>query len=169
MDAIERVIARDEIHQLACRYALAMDSRDIGALVGLFVEDVQVGRDLFGREALRESFEGQLRDVGVTILFVGNRVIDFETEKDAQGHVYCRAEVQDGDRWINQAILYRDRYRRCDGNWYFVRRLHRLWYGVEASFNPLSLPPANWPENQTGSGSLPEEWETWREFWKVDG
>lgn len=168
MDAIERVIARDEIRQLACRYALAMDSRDIGALVGLFVEDVQVGENLFGREALRASFEGQLRDVGVTILFVGNHVIDFETDEEAEGNVYCRAEVQHGDRWINQAILYRDRYRRCDGNWYFVRRLHRLWYGAEATLNPLSLPPANWPENHTGRGSLPEEWETWREFWKGD-
>jgi ketosteroid isomerase-like protein len=166
MDAVERVVARDEIQQLAYRYALTMDSRDIEGLVGLFVEDVRVGADGRGRQALRESFDQQLREVGVTILFVGNHVIDFESPDEASGHVYCRAELQDGERWIQQAILYRDRYRRCDGRWYFVRRLHRLWYGVEASVNPLQQPPAHWPEHHTGSGSLPEEWETWGQFWK---
>jgi ketosteroid isomerase-like protein len=166
MDAIERVIARDEIRQLAYRYALAMDSRDIDDLVGLFVADVQVGSKARGREALRQSFEEQLREVGVTILFVGNHVIEFEQDDLARGQVYCRAEVQDGDRWIHQAILYSDRYQRRDGRWYFVRRLHRLWYGVEAAGNPLQQAPADWPENHTGRGSLPEEWETWQKFWQ---
>ena len=147
MDAIEQVIARDEIRQLAYRYALAMDS------------------DATGREALRENFERQLREVGVTILFVGNHVIEFEQKDVASGQVYCRAEVEDGDRWIHQAILYTDRYRRCDGRWYFVRRQHRLWYGAESHANPLGQAPARWPENHTGKGSLPEEWETWRAFW----
>ena len=95
-----------------------------------------------GREALRESFDQQLREVGITILFVGNHVIDFEGDDKASGHVYCRAEVQDGERWIHQAILYRDRYRRCDGQWYFVRRLHRLWYGLEAPTSPIQQPDA---------------------------
>ena len=165
MDAIEQVIARDEIRQLAYRYALAMDSRDIDELVGLFVEDVQVGADAKGREALRENFERQLREVGVTILFVGNHVIEFEQKDVASGQVYCRAEVEDGDRWIHQAILYTDRYRRCDGRWYFVRRQHRLWYGAESPANPLGQAEAQWPENHTGKGSLHEEWETWRAFW----
>ena len=165
MNAMDRVIARDEIQQLAFRYALATDARDIDGLVGLFVEDVRVGADGHGRDALRRSFEEQLRAVGVTILFVGNHLIDFEADDLAQGHVYCRAEVQDGDRWVQQAILYRDRYRRCDGRWYFIRRLHKLWYGVEAPSNPLAQPPAHWPENHAGRGSLPEEWDSWREFW----
>ncbi len=168
MDAIERVIARDEISQLASRYALAMDSRDLDALVGLFVEDVRVGADGCGREALRDSFDQQLREIGVTILFVGNHVIDFEGEDEASGHVYCRAEVQDGERWIHQAILYRDRYRRCGERWYFVRRLHRLWYGLEAPTSPIQQPDANWPERHAGRGSLPGEWETWRAFWKAE-
>jgi ketosteroid isomerase-like protein len=166
MNAMERVIARDEIRQLAFRYALATDARDLDALVELFVEDVQVGGDRVGRDALRASFKEQLRAVGVTILFVGNHLIDFEGEENALGHVYCKAEIQDGERWIKQAILYRDRYRCCQGQWYFVRRLHRLWYGVEASTSPLAQAPARWPENHAGRGTLPEEWESWGKFWK---
>ncbi len=169
MDAIERVVARDEIQQLAYRYALATDSRNLEELVGLFVEDVQVGADTFGRQALLANFEQQLRGVGVTILFVGNHLVDFEGDDLARGHVYCRAEIQDGDRWIQQAILYRDLYRRDQGSWLFVRRNHRLWYGADAPSNPLAQDPANWPKNHTGRGTLPEEWKTWGEFWREDG
>ena len=165
MDGLARVIARDEIRQLVYRYAAATDRRDLDALVGLFVPDVQVGRDQSGREALRENFQKQLRAVGVTILFVGNHVIDFDDEQNARGEVYCKGEIQDGDRWIQQAILYRDHYRLCEGSWYFVRRDHRLWYGQESESSPLGLAPANWPENHTGRGTLPEDWESWRRFW----
>ena len=166
MDALARVIARDEIRQLVYRYALATDRRDLESLVDLFVEDVQVGKDRFGREALLENFQSQLREVGVTILFVGNHVIDFDDEENAQGEVYCKGEVQDGDRWIQQAILYRDRYRRCSDTWYFVRREHLLWYGQEAPSSPLRLAPAQWPKSHTGRGTLPEDWESWRRFWQ---
>jgi len=77
MDDLARLIAIEEIRRLAYAYALAMDSRDIDALVDLFVDDVQVGRDRFGHAALREDFTRQLREVGITILFVGNHLIDF--------------------------------------------------------------------------------------------
>ena len=168
MEPLERLIARDEIRDLAHRYALAMDSRDLDALVALFVEDVRVGRDETGREALRRNFDVQLRGVGVTILFVGIHVIDFEDDAHAHGIVYCKGEIQDGERWISQAIQYRDRYARRDGRWYFVRRRHLLWYGLEQPRSPLAQPPANWPESHTGRGTLPESWESWKKFWSRD-
>jgi len=167
VDAMNRLVARDEIRQLAYRYALATDSRDLDTLVSLFVEDVQVGRDSFGREALRSSFDEQLRSVGITILFVGNHLIDFDDEDHARGVVYCRGEIQDGDRWIQQAIQYRDLYECHQGRWYFVRRRHLLWYGAELGQSPLGLPPANWPEHHTGRGTLPESWESWQRFWST--
>ena len=164
MDAFQRLVARDEIRDLAHRYALAVDSRDLDALVALFVDDVPAGRDARGHQALRRDFEAQLRGVGVTILFVGNHVIDFDDDSHARGIVYCRGEIQDGDRWIHQAIQYRDRYECRRGRWHFVRRRHLLWYGVEAECNPLRQPPADWPSSHTGKGSLPESWETWQRF-----
>ena len=166
MDDIAKLLARDEIRQLVYRYALAIDSRDIDTLVGLFVEDVRVGRDTFGHQALRENFEAQLREVGITILFVGNHLIDFQSDDKATGVVYCKNETQIDDHWIHQAIQYRDDYERRDGQWLFVRRRHLLWYGSEVGENPLSLPAANWPERQVGRGTLPESWDTWQSFWK---
>lgn len=164
-ERLDRLESIEAIRRLVARYALATDSRDLDTLVGLFVEDVQVGGDRRGRDALREFFDRSLREVGVTILFVGNHVIDFDDAEHALGVVYCRGEVQVGDRWIIQAIQYRDTYERRDGAWYFVRRRHLLWYGAEMGQSPLGLPAANWPEHHTGTGELPHDWESWRRFW----
>jgi len=162
---LDRLASTEAIRQLVARYALATDSRDLDMLVGLFVDDVQVGADRRGRPALRAFFDRSLREVGVTILHVGNHVIDFDDADHARGVVYCRGEVQVGDRWIVQAIQYRDTYERRAGDWYFVRRRHLLWYGAELGESPLGLPPANWPEHHTGKGELPEAWPTWSDFW----
>jgi uncharacterized protein (TIGR02246 family) len=166
LSAIERVVARDEIRQLAYRYALAIDSRDIAALLSLFVPDVRVGRERRGREALRESFEESLAAIGVSILFVGNHLIDFTDPDHATGIVYCRGQIQDGEKWIEQAIQYRDSYERRDGRWLFVRRIHLLWYGVETAERPLDQDPAHWPEHHVGRGTLPEELPSWQAFWR---
>jgi ketosteroid isomerase-like protein len=165
MDALERLIAKDEIRDLAHRYSIAMDSRDLDALVALFVDDVRVGRDRHGRQALREDFDRQLRTIGISILMVANHVIDFDDDDNARGIVYCKAEIQDGERFITQAIRYEDRYEKRSGHWHFVRRKHLLFYGRESGENPLQLPPANWPEHHSGKGTLPESQESWQRFW----
>ena len=165
MTALDRLIAHDEIRMLAARYALAVDSRDLDTLVGLFVDDVQVGREAFGRWRCAPSSLDRSREIGVSILYVGTHVIDLVDDDHATGWVYCKGEIQDGERWIHQAILYRDTYERRDGHWYFVRRVHRLWYGAEVGVNPLGLAPANWPEHHDGLGTVPECWDAWRAFW----
>ncbi len=165
MDDLQRLLAESEIRQLASRYAIAIDSRDLDKLVQLFVDDVQVGRDQRGHEALQADFDAQLRAIGISILFVGNHVIDFESSERALGIVYCKAEVQDGERWIQQAIRYDDEYARTPGGWRFVRRRHRLFYAADLGDNPLALESAQWPQHPTGRGELPEVLETWRTFW----
>jgi hypothetical protein len=166
---LDRLESIDAVRALVARYALAVDSRDLDALVGLFVPDVRVGRDQRGRGALRAFFDRSLREVGVTILDVGTHVIDLDDADHARGVVYCRGEIQLGDRWVVQAIQYRDTYERRDGEWLFERRRHLLWYGAEVGQSPLGLPPADWPERQTGKGELPETWDSWRRFWSTDG
>ena len=164
LDTIAVAVARDEIRQLVARYAIAVDSRDLDALVGLFVEDVRVGREGRGRDALRRSFETSLRGIGVSILHVGTHAIDVLDDEHATGLVYCKGEVEDGNRWVHQAIVYRDTYARRDGHWFFVRRVHELFYGVEVR-NPRDQPPADWPLHHEGRGTMPESWESWRRFW----
>lgn len=146
MNDLQRLLAHEEIRQLAHRYALAVDRRDYDLLVSLFVGDP---------EKLRADFERQLETLGTTILFVGNHVIDLDSAEQATGVVYCQARIQEGDRWIEQAIQYTDTYAHHHGLWKFVRRDHELWYGIEITPNPLDQPPANWPESSTGKGTLP--------------
>jgi hypothetical protein len=43
----------EAIRQLAARYAIAMDRRDLDALVGTFVEDYRHWNGEIGREAVR--------------------------------------------------------------------------------------------------------------------
>ena len=154
----------EAIRQLVARYAIAVDSRDLDGLVQLFVDDVRVGSDGHGREALRESFDASLRGIGRSILNVGTHAIDLADDDHATGVVYCKGEIQDGERWIHQAIVYFDTYERRDGSWFFVRRVHELFYGAEVGANPLDLGPADWPEHHVGLGTRPERWDTWRRF-----
>ena len=48
-ERLDRMESLADIRQLPYRYALALDSRDMDALVDLFVPDVRVGRDETGR------------------------------------------------------------------------------------------------------------------------
>ena len=169
LDDLSRLIAHDRIRLLASRYAVAVDSRDLDALVALFVDDVRVGRDLVGRDALRDAFRSSLSAVGVTMLHVGTHQIDVLGPDDATGLVYCLGQVADGDRWIHQSILYRDTYARRDGEWLFVRRVHELWYGQASPSNPLEQSPANWPERSDGRGTVPATFPSWDRFWSALG
>jgi ketosteroid isomerase-like protein len=162
---VEQLVAYEEIRQLAARYAVAVDSRDLDSLVSLFVDDVQVGREQRGHEALRAFFDRSLRGVTVTILNTGTHVIDLLDADHATGIVYCRGEVQLGDRWIVQAIQYRDSYERRNGQWLFTRRRHLLWHAREVGTSPVGLAHGTWPEDQIGTFELPEAWPTWGAFW----
>ena len=166
----ERLLAIVAIQQLAHRYAVHLDARDLDKLVALYVPDVRVGKDATGHAVLRADFDRSLRSVGATFLQVGNHVVDFADDTHASGVVYTRGEIQAGgpesSRWIIQAIQYHDTYEKRDGRWLFARRKHLLVYGAELGANPLTLAAAEWPKHQTGRGTVPWALETWQRFWK---
>ncbi|HEV8298868.1 MAG TPA: nuclear transport factor 2 family protein [Acidimicrobiales bacterium] len=171
---IDRLESRAAIRQLLYRYAHAFARSDYASLVELFAEDVRVGRDASGRAALLQQMQDAMyvdqpaRSVRITILHVGTHVIDFDGPDEAHGEVYSHGEMQRGDgTWFHQAIHYGDTYARRDGRWYFVRRRHQLFYGIELGQRPNGLPPANWPEHDTGTGTLPERWPTWQAYWSA--
>jgi hypothetical protein len=168
MSDVERLLAYEEIRQLAARYALAVDSRDVDSLVGLFVEDVEGRKGRTGRAALRDLFELSLRADRVSFLNIGTHVINLLDADSATGTVYCVAEMGDAQRWIRQAIAYEDEYERRDGRWYFVKRDHLLFYGETQEQSPLDQPPANWPRSAVGRGTVPQQWPTWRSYWATD-
>jgi len=128
VDPLAWLIAHEQIRQLASQYALSLDARDLDTLVSLFVDDVQVGRDGRGRQALRADFAEQLGPLRRTILHVTNHLIDVLDADHARGVVSCRGEIERGGEWFVQSIQYHDTYERRAQRWLFVRRKHVLLY-----------------------------------------
>ena len=163
---VSTIFARDAIRQLVARYAWCVDTRDLDALVQLFVDDVRVSETASGRAALRESFAEQLRAIGPTTLMVGNHIIDLDPNAPelATGIVYCRAYIQEPQGFVEQMIVYSDRYRRDIDGWRFVGRRHELFYGITTSESPHDQAPADWPQHSVGVGTLPFRLDTWQRF-----
>jgi len=162
-ERVRRVEARLAIGQLPIRYAMAVDSRDIDAWVSLFVPDVQVGRDQFGREALRGFIAPALRKFRRSIHQICGHRVDLVDDDHATGAVYCRAEHEVDDRWIVMAICYFDDYRRVDDEWLFARRRERHWYAVDVNDHPQLVDFDSW--RMTAPPALPDLFPTWAPFW----
>jgi ketosteroid isomerase-like protein len=162
MSAQDQLLAYEQIRQLAHRYALAVNMRDLDALVDLFVEDVQAFGAKTGREALKEVFRTHMGSAEVDTLEVTTQVINLVDADHATGTVYSRCEMGSQGTWARQSIAYEDRYERRAGLWYFVNRNHLLFYGVEVPERPLDQPAANWPEHVLGRGSVPYDWVSWQ-------
>jgi hypothetical protein len=161
LTGVDAAVARDEIRQLLYRYAWCMDSRDIDGLVALFVESTR------GDGALHASFASQLAGLGPTALLVGNHLIDFDASDSrlARGVVYCRGYISEPDGFVEQMIVYFDRYRHDDdGLWRFVGRKHELFYGVRTAEQPYAQPAADWPAHSVGVGTIPFRLESWQQF-----
>jgi 3-phenylpropionate/cinnamic acid dioxygenase small subunit len=161
---LQRVQDSLDIQQLAVRYAMAVDERDIDAWLELFVPNVIVGQGRAGREALRDFIAPQLRLFYRSIhQIVGHRV-QLLSADHATGAVYCRAEHEVGDRWIVIAIRYDDEYRKIDGSWYFVRRTDKHWYETDIAERPQGIAFSGWP-GAPSRPRLPELSASWTAFW----
>lgn len=168
-DRIDRLESLASIESLARRYAHALDSRDISALVTLFSPDIRVGGDRSGREALRDWFVDTMSKVRTTIHVVMNHVVEFDGPDRAHGIVYCRDEVEypATGEWKVGMLQYHDTYRRVAGKWVFERRRFHRWYQVDALQRPSAgagLDPATDPITTVG---LPDAFPTWAQFWAV--
>jgi hypothetical protein len=164
---VQRLEAVEEIRQLASRYSLALDSRNVPALVALFVEDVEVHDGKVGREALAEWFDPILRPYTTTFHIIGNHVIDFVDDDHATGAVYCRPEHEVGDLWIVMPVVYEDRYERQGGHWFFKSRRPHAFYAADVLESPLQIEGRfHFPDNPFMTRAvLPERWESWQNFW----
>jgi hypothetical protein len=162
---LARVEARIAIGELPARYARAVDARDIDAWLNLFVENVDCGRFGNGREALRRFIDPALRTFYRSVHFLCGHVVDFESDDAATGTVYCRAEHEDGDRWVVMAIIYFDRYVRCGGDWFFESRDEKHWYSADVLDRPRA-PFQLWDRWDKRLPRLPEDFPTWQGFWE---
>ena len=163
-DRLARVESLLAIGQLPIRYAMAVDARDIDEWVALFVPDVQVGRESFGRDALRAHIRPLLRTFNRSVHQIcGHRIeLDVSDVARATGATYCRAEHEVGDRWIVMAICYFDDYERVDGDWLFRRRRERHWYAADVNEHPQAVGFDSW---HSEAPRLPSAFPTWDGFW----
>ena len=163
---VDRMESLAAIRQLAFRYALCLDSRDMKSLVALFPEDVRVGRDESGREALERWFTQTMSAMRTSVHLIGNHIIDFDDADHARGIVYCRDELErpDAGLWQVGVLQYWDRYVRIEGEWYFERRKFHRFYIVDALTRPR--PGAGLDENPLTTIQLPDAFPTWGEFWR---
>jgi ketosteroid isomerase-like protein len=130
MDAIRELLARDQIRQLAERYAFGVDGRDLDGIAAQFSDRSTWGKYGKGREGARTYYDHVLRRFHCTMHLVANHVIDFDDDEHAHGVVYCRAHhhVSEPEHWFDMALAYWDRYECEDGRWLIVRRELKSWY-----------------------------------------
>ena len=163
---LERVESQLAIQQLAARYALAVDSRDLDSWVDLFVPDVDCGSYGTGRDALRKFIDPAARTFYRCHHQICGHVIDLVDVDHARGTVYCRAEHEAGDQWIVMAICYFDTYERREGRWYFQKRSEKHWYSSDILERPGEPEFQNWAAWKDRKPSLPHHFPTWKRFWE---
>lgn len=166
---IERLEALDEIRQLAAKYAVALDMRDLDAVVNLFVEDVGVPGKHRGRAALRGWYDTEMRHnlLGSAHGVLGH-VIDIHDGDNATGLVYSRNDLETVSVWVIELLAYLDSYQRRDGRWYFVRRTPLFWYQSDVTDPPVGPAKMRWPNTPPHDGDFHDAFPSWKEFWDAD-
>ena len=153
LERIDRLESLDAIRQLAGKYALALDMRDMDAMANCFAPDVRVGRDKSGRahlkawldETMRKQFHG-------TSHHLGQHIIEFSDPDHATGVVYSKNEHETGPEWVIMQMLYWDDYERIDGRWCFRRRLPCYWYATDLNKPPIGGLKMRWPGREPYAG-----------------
>lgn len=169
-ERIERLESLDQIRQLPAKYALALDMRDMDALVSLFAPDVRVGRDTSGRQALRAYMDRTLRSPFTgTSHHIGGHIIEFDSPDRAQGIVYSKNEHETGDEWVIMQMMYADNYVRAEGRWCFARRLPLYWYATDLNKPPIGPNKMRWPGTEWVEGNFHKMFASYDEFWARDG
>jgi hypothetical protein len=163
---IDRLESTEAIRQLAARYALSLDMRDLDAHVNLFAPDIRVSRDKVGRPHLKRWLDDTLRlQFTGTSHHVGNHIIEFDDADHAHGVLYSKNEHETGPEWVIMQMLYWDNYQRIEGRWYFRRRLPCYWYATDLNKPPVGERKMRWPGREPYEGAFHELFPSWREFW----
>jgi hypothetical protein len=174
-ERIDRLESLDAIRQLPAKYALALDMRDMDAMVSLFVEDVRVGKDASGRLALRGYMDRTLRSPFTgTSHHIGGHIIEFDDADHAHGIVYSKNEHEapcegGADEWVIMQMMYADDYIRRAGRWYFARRLPLYWYATDLNKPPVGDRKMRWPGTEWADGNFHKLFPSFEEFWSREG
>lgn len=163
---LDRLESLEQIRMLPAKYALALDMRDLDAWVGLFPEDIKVGKDQVGRAHLKGWIDATLRNQFTTTSHhIGGHIIEFKDADNACGVVYSKNEHETGPEWVIMQMLYWDDYQRIDGRWYFRRRLPCYMYATDLNKPPIGDKKMRWPGREPYDGGWNQLWPSWQAFW----
>ena len=142
-EAIDELITRRALYELALRYARGADRRDYESFREIFCEqgaihghrdDPATSEPLYsmeGRETIVKGLSG-LEQFVKTQHHVTNQLVQIEGDR-AHGETYCTAHhiyLKDGEPWnLTMAIRYQDQWVREGGRWWYEER--RLWVDWE--------------------------------------
>lgn len=163
---LDRLESIEAIRQLAGKYALSLDMRDLDAHVNLFAPDIRVGRERVGRAHLKSWVDDTLRHQFTgTSHHLGQHIIEFTDADNAVGVVYSKNEHEAGAEWVIMQMLYWDDYQRIDGEWFFRRRLPCYWYATDLNKPPIGDMKMRWPGREPYHGTFHELFPAWKSFW----
>lgn len=164
---IERLEALDQIRQLAGKYTLALDMRDFDSMANLFVDDVGVPGKQRGRQALKRWYVDTMREIPGSFHGINGQIIDFESPGLGSGIVYSRNDLDLGESWMHELMIYLDRYERRDGVWFFQRRTPLYWVHTDPNVPPLGEEKMRRPGSDTATrGGYHDAFPSWAEFWE---
>ena len=163
---LDRLESLDEIRQLAAKYSVTLDMRDLDMHVNLFVPDVRVGKEMVGRQALKSWADATFRDqFKGTSHHIGNHIIDFNSPDSAIGLVYSKNEHETESEWVIMQMLYWDSYERVEGRWLFKKRFPMYWYATDINKPPLGDEKMRWPNQEPYEGFFHDLFPSWQDFW----
>jgi len=162
---IDRLESLEQIRQLPPKYTLALDMRDFDAMANLFVEDVGVPGKQRGRQAMKRWYAETMRPNLGSYHGAGGHIIDFETTELASGIVYSRNDLDHGEAWLVELMLYLDRYERRDGVWYFQRRTPLYWSETDMTKPPVGEHKLRIPGREWADGAYHAAFPSWQAFW----
>jgi hypothetical protein len=168
---LARLEAAEQIRQLASRYGLAVDSRDMDAIVALFVND---GRPVFyrgdvgtpGGRALKKSYIAAQSRYTASQHYMCNHIIDFDDDTHAHGVVYAIIRQEREGKYFVIEVAYWDKYEKVGKKWLFAERRPRTWNPADWHVEEISPVPTNRASALPSVGALPEAFPSWAPFWK---
>ncbi|MBP7616367.1 MAG: nuclear transport factor 2 family protein [Steroidobacteraceae bacterium] len=166
LSRLDRLESIEAIRQLAAKYSLSLDMRDLDAHVNLFAPDIRVSREKVGRAHLKAWLDDTLRNQFTgTSHHLGQHIIEFADPDHAIGVVYSKNEHECGGEWVIMQMIYWDDYERIEGRWYFRRRLPCYWYATDLNKPPVGEMKMRWPGQPPYDGAYHDLFPSWKEFW----
>ena len=160
------------ILNLCSRYCLAVDDRDLDALVGLFTRDGvfdAVHGPITGREAIRGYYVMRLSAYGPTLHYAHGLTIHEIDAHEVTCSVSAHAELAIGGAFQVVALRYSDRFAEEDGQLRFRSRSTRVLYSSPVDQLPVIFNDefrSRWPGTDLARADIPETLTTWQTFYR---